>query len=408
MLSHPISENSKSWSNIRRNLLAVNENSDSLPPISERFDNLLIDAARVSEMMGRRSPGEVAFAQSEQGDARRQLLHVEKVAIENKQLQQKTEASLIDRVNAEVHQHVFDLIRGEIEDAETVLSSVLGLSEDVAPLLDVLSVRATSITRIESHASALPWLYDDLMIIVNTPKFRRKDSRGKIIPVETMRTALSFIGIENLRLLIPVSVLKRALPKITDPYPEIKTRLLKYGEAIGLSMRALAVDYSVSPHEAFTIGIFSQLGRSTIARLYFKAFEQAQLSLLREAEIARNAPLHTAMQKAQPSANYLIAMQEELAPALTAKLTTAMGFKRLRIALPFTEIAEQDKHPHDVTELLKKAQAYASIRMLHQGKFLEKSEIPVALHKTGFVRSERDVLKVTELFQLPLIDEDKI
>ena len=63
MLSHPISENSKSWSNIRRNLLAVNENSDSLPPISERFDNLLIDAARVSEMMGRRSPGEVAFAQ---------------------------------------------------------------------------------------------------------------------------------------------------------------------------------------------------------------------------------------------------------------------------------------------------------------------------------------------------------
>ena len=59
---------------------------DNLPPINERFDNLLIAPARVSQMMGRRSPGEVAFAQSEQGDARRRLLHVEKVAIKNKQL----------------------------------------------------------------------------------------------------------------------------------------------------------------------------------------------------------------------------------------------------------------------------------------------------------------------------------
>ncbi len=386
----------------------MNENSDNFPPVSERFDNLLIASARVAEMMGRRSPGEVTFAESEQGDARRRLLHVEKVAIENKQLQQKTEANLVDRVNAEVHQYVFDLIKGEIESTETVLSSVLGLSEDVAPMLDVLSVRATSITRIESHAAALPWLYDDLMTIVNAPKFRRKDSRGKIIPVETMRTALSFIGVENLRLLIPVSVLKRALPKITDPFPEIKTRLLQYAQAVGLTMRARAEDYSVTSHEAFTIGIFSQLGRSTIARLYFKAFEQAKLSLLREAEIARNAPLHTAMQKAQPSANYLIAMQEELSVDLTARLTSAMDFKRLRIALPFAEIAGKDKHPHEVTELLQKAQSYASIRMLHHSKFLEKSEIPLALHKTGFARSEREILKATDLFTLPLQDDSKI
>lgn len=377
---------------------------DKLPPINERFNNLLIAPARVSQMMGRRSPGEVAFAQSEQGDARRRLLHVEKVAIKNKQLQAQSEASLLDRVNAELHQYVFELLKDEIDNTEVVLTSVLNLSHDVAPLLDILSVRATSISRIEPHAAALPWLYDDLMTVVNAPKFRRKDSKGKVIPVETLRTALSFIGIENLRLLLPAMILRRALPKITDPYPDIKNRILQFAQSTGLTMRALADDYDLPPHEAFTAGILSQLGRCAVSRLYFKAFEQAQIALLREAEIAKDTEQHGAMAKVQPSANYLIAMQQEFSEPLTARLLEILQFKRLRLALPFIEITENDQHPHDLTELYKKAKAYAAVRMLHQGKFLNKDEIPLALHKTGFVRSERDILKSTDIFQLPLIE----
>ena len=64
------------------------------PTIDERFENMLISPERVLEMLGRRRVGEVSFEQSEQGDARRLLLNVEKVAIENKRLQEKTEATM--------------------------------------------------------------------------------------------------------------------------------------------------------------------------------------------------------------------------------------------------------------------------------------------------------------------------
>jgi len=72
---------------------AFNMTMGATTPPTIDFENMIISPERVLEMLGRRKVGEVSFEQSEQGDARRLLLHVEKVAIENKRLQEKTEAS---------------------------------------------------------------------------------------------------------------------------------------------------------------------------------------------------------------------------------------------------------------------------------------------------------------------------
>ena len=407
MLSYSIAETIFERTVISRSSYKVNEVNTSPTSLDERFDNLLISAARVSQMLGKRSPGEVTFEESEQGDARRRLLHVEKVAIKNKQLQAENEASYMDRVSGSLHQRLFDAIQQQIVNPDALITQVLNLDGEIVPLLDNLSVKATSITRIEPHAAALPWLYDDLMTVVNAPKFRRKDARGKIIPVETLRTALSFLGIDNLRLLIPTMIFRRALPKITDPFPDIKNKVMQYAQGTAITMRALAADYKLQGHEAFATGLFSQLGRCAIVRLYFKLFEQIQIEMLKEAEADRDTDLHSALGKLQPSANYLIAIQNACADTLTAQLLEVLHFRRLRIALPMIEMQDSADEPHALTTLLVSARAYTTVRMLHQGKFIEKDEIPVALAKTGLSRPQRDLLKMLDIFQLPLTENKK-
>lgn len=379
----------------------------SLPPLDERFDNLLITPARVAQMLGKRSPGEVSFDESEQNNARRRLLHVEKVAIKNKQIQADKDASYLDRVNAMLHQRVFNQIQVHFSKPDTVHKDILGLDENIAPLLDTLSVKSTSISRIEPHAAALPWLYEELLSVVNAPKFRRRDARGKVIPVETLRTALSFLGINNLRLLLPCIMLRKALPKITDPFPEIKNRLLQYAQGTALTLRELAPAYAIEPHEAYTLGIFSQLGRCAIVRLYFKYFEQVQIAMLQEAEAERETTLHAALTKLPASANYLIAIQNMYADTLNAHIVKHMHFSHLPLASTYLAGIGLANESNALADLLSSAQQYTSVRMLHQSQFLDKQEIASALANISLTRAQRDHLKMVDIFQLPLIENLK-
>ena len=153
------------------------------PTIDDRFENMIISPERVLEMLGRRKVGEVSFEQSEQGDARRLLLHVEKVAIENKRLQEKTEASYLESVSHHLHEILLGELTEQLSYTDELVQNVLNLPENIGELLDALSVKACSVSKLEPIAATMPWLYDELIVVVNTPQFRRKDSRGRIIAV---------------------------------------------------------------------------------------------------------------------------------------------------------------------------------------------------------------------------------
>ena len=93
--------------------------------VEERFENLLISPERAIKLLGKRMPGEISFEQSEQGDARRQLLHVEKVAIENKRLQALSEASYIDSVSHYLHEVVLSELTEQLSFPDELFSNVL-------------------------------------------------------------------------------------------------------------------------------------------------------------------------------------------------------------------------------------------------------------------------------------------
>jgi SepF-like predicted cell division protein (DUF552 family) len=378
------------------------------PTIDDRFENMIISPERVLEMLGRRKVGEVSFEQSEQGDARRLLLHVEKVAIENKRLQEKTEASYLESVSHHLHEILLGELTEQLSYTDELVQNVLNLPENIGELLDALSVRACSVSKLEPIAATMPWLYDELIVVVNTPQFRRKDSRGRIIVVETLRTALSFLGIENLRTLIPSLILKRAMPQITDPYPLIKQKLTPYATGVAITAKRLAALSDLNKNQAYTLAMLSNLGRCVVTRLYFKLFDKIQLHLLQECQKDKEQKRHEALLKVAPSANHLIALQQEFADAVSADILEWMHLMRLPIAEPMRACA--DKVPAQsktLSKILHQARTYTQIRMLHQLKLVEMKEVKPLFMEQRYPAGALEKLKNIDIFTLPLVKNEE-
>ena len=274
--------------------------------------------------------------------------------------------------------------------------------------MDFLGVRAASISKIEPLAADIPWLYDDLIKLVNTPKFRRVDAKGKVVAVETMRVALNLLGIDNLKIVIPSLAFRRWIPQITDPFPSIKTRLWEEALGVATSAKKIAEISDVDPYHAFVLGMFHDIGRIVVVRLYFKLFDQVQREALLEAHNDKKREEHTALTKIEPSATFLNQLLDKHAFNVSSRLISQMDMKRVFIATAMQEFNQSApiKQATPLTKVLQQAQAYSKYRMLKSHKLIDLEESKAYLRQFAFPAGALGVLKTTDLAHMPLSMEE--
>ena len=144
-----------------------------------------------------------------------------------------------------------------------------------------------------------------------------------------------------------------------------------------------------------------------MTRLYFKLFDKIQLHLLQECQKDKEQKRHEALLKIAPSANHLIALQQEFADAVSADILEWMHFTRLPIAQPMRACA--DKQPAQVntlSKILHQARAYAQIRMLHQLKLVDIKEVKPLFAEQNYPTGALEALKSTDIFTLPLVKSE--
>lgn len=378
------------------------KNTDIVASIDNRFANLIIDLDRVYRLLGRPPIGNVAYEDSEQSNARRELLHVEKVAIKNKIVDARTDANFTDKVSDELHHSLVRAVARQIDNSDYVFNELLGLDDNVVGLLDNLFLRATTISKIESFITEIAWLKRDVLALVNSPAYKRVDKYGRTIKVESIRTALSFFGVENLHLILPMLILRFTLPQITDPYPRIKQKLWMYSHGVANSCKVIAERRGVKPAFAFTLGALSEIGGNAVTKLYFKLFDQLHRSMLETTQLNKNRETHAALLKIQPSIDSLISVQRHYADSLTADIFEHMALKRVPIAGPMRALVDHTGEFSEMVETLQQARRYAKVRLLNKHRLIEPSESKNYLKVETFPDNSLILLKEMALFELKL------
>lgn len=309
--------------------------SRTVQSIEKRFTGLLIGVDNATP----EAPSESAGYKPPSHLDGRELLRVEKLARRDKELNQRSYKSFLDGLQDKLNHEL--QIRLEQQLADTpLLYSRLGADHNLADVLDLLTVKACSLGRLEPVAARVSWLQADLIKMINMPKYRRTDAKGKVIPVESLRMALGFMGIENLKIVIPALAFRRWLPQITDPYPHIKTRLWDHALATALACKTIAEVIKIDASHAFTLGMFHEAGKIVLTRLYFKLFDEVQRDALQEAHNERMKEEHSALKELMPSGKHLAEVFDKHSLHISARMIELIDLKRLPLAAAMQEVAE--------------------------------------------------------------------
>ncbi|MBC3767604.1 HDOD domain-containing protein [Neptunicella marina] len=367
--------------------------------INTRIHTLMMDLGQAKDIVGT-SP-DISPATNE---AARELLRVEKLAVRDRQLNDKSWQTTKQTILTQLHHEILARFKQELEDTDTLYSKVLGINESMPDALDILNVRASSIGRIEPVIATMPWLVKDLIKMVNMPKYRRFDKRGKGIAVDNLRMALSFIGIENLKMVVPSMAMRRWLPQITDPYPSIKSRLWANSIGTAICCRKLAQLKGQDEGMLFTLGMLHNIGYIAVIRLYFRLFDQVLQEALKEAQDGQLKSEYDALRELQPDADFLRDLMMQYGAALSVKIIERMDMRRVYINHAMSEFAKDMPMTKmtPMAKILTQSVAYTRFRLLRDSKLITTDEAKQYLQHFHMPKGSLAILKSTNLGKLDL------
>lgn len=382
----------------------MSDAQDIRTDIDNRYYHLLMGLQTGQEAAGIEVEGKVKAEHSEQHNSRRKLLDVERIAMRDKELNQRSKLHYLENISTIVHEEVCDRMQKEIDNIDQLSQTVLGIDDGLATVYDAMAVRATSIAKIEPAIAAIPWLTKELMDMSNSPKYRKTDRLGKVVRYETLRMTLSFFGIENLKLLIPMLTVQRWIPKVTDPYPAFKQKLWEQIIATGISCRKIAEFGKVDPFHAYLAGMYHELGKIAITKMFFKFFDNVQQEAMMEAHKEQKREEHLALQDVKIDPDVWLAMMWNQSYQISAHVVQHMNMKRVPIVQGMQELA--DKPPlverSPLGRVLEQGRCYARFRVLRSYKLLNIEDAKKYLISCRMPKGAVAALKDIDMRQIAL------
>ena len=382
----------------------MNTHKDVEGLIKQRYEALFLDIKTAQESAFNEGKPVLSVIEIEQSKTARSLLHVEKQAIREKDLNSKSDLSFLNTITKQVDTEVEKRLEESLKDTDYLYKKIMGIDSSLPNLLDLVGLKVATISKIEPVASELPWLFSDLMKFVNQSKYQRVDNKGKVVLVETMRVGLNFFGIENLIIVLTSLAFKRSLPQITEPYPMIKLRIWEDALAVAISCKQIASLVGVNQNHAFCLGMLQAMRKVVVSKLYFRLFETVLREALVETQDSQKHEEHSALTRTTPSGPFLNHLIDKYALGVSARLIDKMAMKRVFIANAMFEVAN-NKPAADISPLalvLKQGKAYAQYRILKRYKLIDVEQSKAFIRTLDMPAGALELLKATDIRSLDL------
>ncbi|MFQ3206053.1 MAG: hypothetical protein ACI9IT_000187 [Glaciecola sp.] len=374
--------------------------------MNNRFEHLLVSLDEAVILSGKKTEKQRIMEESEQADARRELLFVEEVAIKNREDIIQKRKLFIQQVEAELHVSLINDLAERFKNTDFILEKVLGYDPSIGKIFDVLYTESCSISRLEVLIKELDWLSDATINFAKQPKYRRFDSKGKLIVIHSLRSALSFVGIESLRTLLPALIAKRSIPAKSALFPELHKNIWEYTLGTGKTCRAIAEKEGMKWYLGYNIGLLSTIGRSAVTTMYLKAFDGKLREKLIQAQKKKDPAEAEALNTLVPSHKYLISMWDTYADNLTNDLVASLKCRWLMVGIGFEDYIRiketsfahvKASNLHPLTSLLFRCRGYLKFKMMKANNLISKEASMLYLRNFGLGSDDVVLLMKTNL-----------
>lgn len=378
--------------------MQIFDNNEINTEIHQRAIALSISKDFADELNGK--VGVVSHQGSEQSNRRRELLDVELQAQQDKVIAEHGEEHFKQQIMDNFFNEVRIQINTDFDNKEHLYHHILGI-EDAAPtILELLSLRAASVNKIKPLASSLTWLTNDLISLVNKPQYRKRAD----VQVHDAKLALSYIGLDNLKLVMPTFILKHWLPQSTTPFGLMKRKLWNNSLSIALAASFLAKEKSLDVFTAFTAGMLSNIGELAVTRCFLNTYNDMYKQKVRKAFHEKDKRLHNILIKIEVPKELLLEQIVMRGSKLSADLVEQMNFERLQITEPCFDLAysESITAMSPIAQLVAKAKAYVTFRALAKENLITADETKTLLTSVNLTPSEITLLKKSDIDHIKL------
>ncbi|WP_394205884.1 HDOD domain-containing protein [Shewanella waksmanii] len=308
-----------------------------------------------------------------EGDAHK--LDIERQAVMARLAKQIEARKVFEAVSAQLVNTVTSALDNKLATPDGLLASS-GINLSQLTLFELLNSDSLNINRIQPLITDLPWLARDLTNLVNSPAFRLKRSHRSEVKVTDIKLVLNFIGVDNLRTVIPYYCLRNWLPSGHAHLLWTTRKLWRYAMITGVAAKALAELHEADKAFIYTSALLSMLGTSVVLNNGANVYEDTWGNWLREASGSRDKELHDAVLATEFPAENIYQLVLTHGNKLNWQLLELLDFAASPLAqvqteldnnLSFADLSVQAK-------LVAKASCFAKILMLEEMRQLDQKE----------------------------------
>lgn len=338
--------------------------------------------------------------ESEQTNRRRELLDVEEESHQNKIIETHGQNHFKNQVMQKFFNQVNCAVNDIFDHKEDLYKRIWKVEDTGPHILEILSVKSASVNRITPLVKSLPWLCTELINLVNKPQYRKRAD----IKVTDVSLALSYIGLDNLKVVIPTFFLKHWLPKSTSPHPLMKRKIWNDSLAVAMASGLLAKSKGLDEFTALTAGMLSNIGLLVVTKYFISSYANLYATELKTAYDNRDKKLHDAILEFNAAPELLLEQLLNRSTGVSTDLIKLMRFDRLQITETMCDL-ESKKDFNKMCAIAKtvtQAKAYVTYRNLAKEKLIDSSESKQLLTSVQLTKVDLTLLKNSNIDHIKL------
>jgi hypothetical protein len=331
-------------------------------------------------------------------------LDIERQALKRRLEKQAKERNVYLEVSALLTRTVNNAIEHQLAYPQMILDGS-EISQNQILLLDLLLQTDLNLNRLRPIIESISWLSRDLINLINSPASGHRRPKNADVQVTDIKLVLNYIGIENLRLLVPYFCLRNWLPSGNANLLWVMRKLWRYSMISAIAAQALAELHNKEPSLAYTSALMYQFSTSIILSLSGRAFEETWGTWLREASHSREKEVYDAIMATDFPAQAVLEQVIQHSHRLNWQLLTLLKFEDSPITLVLKEL----DHDYHFTELsadaaiVAKASCYAKVLLLEEQQQIDPQEKRIMFDYYQFSAQELIRLKQQNFRKLDLL-----
>lgn len=302
-------------------------------------------------------------------------LAIEREAILERLAKQIQAKQVFEEVSTQLINTVNNAIGHQLASPDSILT-YSGINENQLLILELLQRKNLDLNRLSPLVTEQAWLARDLLNIVNSPSFRHRRPQRSDVKVTDTKLVLNFIGVENLKLLIPYFCLRNWLPSGHANLLWTTRKLWRYSVVSAIAAQALAKLNDMDGSFVYSCTLLSQLGASVVLKNSAKLFEEIWGEWLREASDSRDKELYDAVIATEFPAEKVYSLVLKHGNSLNWQLLYQLNFKDSAMAKVLSELDNNlsYKELSEEAAMVARANCFAKIVLLEEMRQITPQE----------------------------------